>query len=130
MSGERSVAQDQLTFSIQVLLLKPQQEVILVVPFSLAVPLICLQEQLQRIRSSGMVSMDVCIVWTLLPILREVLPSTYLNHLAKLVVAIHLFSSQSISKQNLRLGRCLLHEFHAEFSDLYGTHIHCLWLNS
>ena len=37
--------------------------------------------------------------WLLLfsvPILREVLPSTYLNHLAKLVVAIHLFSSQSI----------------------------------
>ena len=64
MSGERSVAQDQLTFSIQVLLLKPQQEVILVVPFSLAVPFICLQEQLQRIRSSGMVNMDVCIVWT------------------------------------------------------------------
>ena len=30
---------DKLTFSIQVLLLKPQQEVILVVPFSLAVPL-------------------------------------------------------------------------------------------
>ena len=90
-------------------------------------------------RWKGVFAHPICIGWNLshpvgaelrnwlllfsVPILREVLPSTYLN---QLVVAIHLFSS----KQNLRLGRCLLHEFHAEFSDLYGTHIHCLRLNS
>ena len=55
-----------------------------------------------------------------LPVLRGVLPSEYLSHLALLIVAIHAVSSQHITSQDLHLTRCLLHQFYEHFSVLYG----------
>jgi len=43
-----------------------------------------------------------------------------LTHLALLVDAIHMFSSERITAQDLLLGRCLMRQVHEEFSTLYS----------
>ena len=55
-----------------------------------------------------------------LPVLREILPSPYLSHFALVVSAVYMFSTDNISQQSLLTGRCLLKQFHREFSGLYG----------
>lgn len=42
-------------------------------------------------------------------------------HLAKLVDAIYMYSSECISQQDFLLGRSLLEQFYHEFSTLYGS---------
>jgi hypothetical protein len=56
-----------------------------------------------------------------LPVLRGVLPKEYLSHLALLVSAVYIYSSQQISSQEWAMGKCLLEQFYKEFSHLYST---------
>ena len=55
-----------------------------------------------------------------LPVLCGVLPSQFLDHLALVVCAIFIYSSESISEQDFLTGNYLLKQFHKEFSSLYG----------
>lgn len=54
------------------------------------------------------------------PVLCGILPSQYLSHLALLVGAVYLYSSNCISYQQHHLAQCLLEEFYESFSGLYG----------
>ena len=47
-----------------------------------------------------------------LPVLREILPSQFFDHLALLVAAIYIFSSDCISEQDFLLGRHCLQQFY------------------
>lgn len=55
-----------------------------------------------------------------LPTLHGILPKEYFDHLALLVSAIFLFSSQQISLADLDIGKGLLQQFYKDFADLYG----------
>ena len=60
-----------------------------------------------------------------LPVLREILPSQFFDHLALLVAAIYIFSSDCISEQDFLLGRHCLQQFYEKFSTLYGIKAPC-----
>lgn len=53
------------------------------------------------------------------PLLNEVLPDNYFNHLVCLVQAMHVLLSDSISRQSLSTAKDLLVTFTAQFSVLY-----------
>ena len=62
-----------------------------------------------------------------LPVLLGILPHQFLNHLAQLVCAIYIFSSEKISEEDFLTAKFLLKEFHKDFSSLYGELFqHCV----
>ena len=54
-----------------------------------------------------------------LPVLHGMLPNEYLHHLALLVGAIFIFSTQEILPSDFHLGKTLLEQFYKDFSILY-----------
>ena len=61
------------------------------------------------------------------PVLHGILPSAYLSHLALLVMGIHILSSSNIMEHDFLQARCLLRQFHVDFSVLYGKKIGEVW---
>ena len=64
------------------------------------------------------IQIEELVTFFSLPVLRGIL-GQYLNHLALLVCAIFIFSSEYISEESLMIGESLLTEFYREFSALY-----------
>ena len=56
------------------------------------------------------------------PVLRGILPDVFLTHLALLVAAVYIFSSQHIRDEDFVLAHHLLQQFHGDFSVLYGKY--------
>lgn len=56
-----------------------------------------------------------------LPVLNGIMPHEFLCHLALLVCAIYIYSSQTITNQEFQIAKCLLMEFYQKISTLYGS---------
>ena len=60
------------------------------------------------------------LIFYVLPVLKDILPAPYHEHLALLVCAIHIMLGDKISSSSLGEAETLLDRFHAQFQQLYG----------
>lgn len=56
-----------------------------------------------------------------IPVLSNILPEPYWNHLCKIVSALSMLSKNSVSPEEIDIAEELLHSYVSEFQDLYGV---------
>ena len=58
------------------------------------------------------------------------MPPNYFEHYSLLVASIHILLSESISSSELQIADALLHQFYAEYENMYGmifsVHLHLM----
>ena len=68
------------------------------------------------------------ILYFSLPVLKEILPLPYLQHLSLLVGSLQIFNADCITPEDMTVASALLAEFYTKFPQLYGNlpHILCI----
>ena len=62
------------------------------------------------------------ILYYCLPVLRDILPPEYLQHLALLVCSLHFLLSDQITPDMCSRAEMMLNRFYSEYEHLYGKH--------